>query len=40
MSTPVTISICDITVAGDSLSKLFLQSLCYCERHGTASWLI
>jgi len=28
MSTLVTISICDVTVTGDSLSKPFLQSLC------------
>jgi len=28
MSTMVTMSICDVTVTGDSLSKPFLQSLC------------
>jgi len=28
MSTLVTISICGVTVNGDSLSKPFLQSLC------------
>jgi len=28
MSTLVTTLICDVTVTGDSLSKLFLQSLC------------
>jgi len=28
MSTLVTISICDVTVTGDSLSKPFVQSLC------------
>jgi len=28
MSTQVTISICDVTVTGESLSKPFLQSLC------------
>jgi len=36
MSTLATISICDVTVTGDSLSKPFLQSLCYLERHGTS----
>jgi len=28
MSTLVSISICDVAVTGDSLSKEFLQSLC------------
>jgi len=32
----VTISICDFTVTGDSLSKPFLQSPCLRERHGTS----
>jgi len=36
MSTQVTISICDLTVTGDSLSKPFLQSLCWCEHHGNS----
>jgi len=36
MSTLVTISIYDVTVTGDSLSKPFLLSLCQREQlHGT-----
>ena len=37
MSTLVTISISDVTVTRDSLSKTFLQSLCLREQlHGTS----